>query len=76
MGPAPSPSLQGHSHARELQSPWLAACESGLEENAITIHELTFCYYLVLKPGVLLACWGSRRNCWAGRGRGEEKLST
>jgi len=41
----------------ESQSPGRAACESGLEGNAATIHELTFCYYSV--PG--LACsWPAR----------------
>lgn len=76
MGPVPSPSLQGHPHARELQSPCLAACESGLEGNAVTICELPFCYYWVLSLVCSWPVWAPGRTVGpAGADRGE-KLST
>lgn len=60
---------------RTWQSRCLAPCESGLEGNALTIHELTFCYYLVLSLACSWLCSLGRnlQPCW---GRGEEKVST
>lgn len=60
---------------RTWQSRCLAPCESGLEGNAVTIHELTFCYYLVLSLACFWLCRLSRnpRPRWC---RGEQKVST
>lgn len=60
---------------RTWQSQCLAPRESGLEGNAVTIHELTFCYYLVLSPECSWLCRASRnpQPCW---GRGEEGVSS
>uniref|UniRef100_U3KCZ9 TBC1 domain family member 16 n=1 Tax=Ficedula albicollis TaxID=59894 RepID=U3KCZ9_FICAL len=60
---------------RTWQSRCLAPCESGLEGNAVTIHELTFCCYLVLSLACSWLCRPGRslQPCW---GRREQKVSS
>lgn len=71
-GQCPPPPLQGHRYARELQSPCLAAYERGLEGNAGTIHELTFCYYLVLSPACSWLVWAVGGAAGPSGARGRE----